>query len=440
MEGKLDPRQKKTTRDLSDLKSKLGLAKPAAQPAAPAAAAPAAPPPSTAGTGPVPALTGAAAASPLLAQMPAARPLATPGHVMPPGGVVPPHGVMPPGGYPQPAPQPPPPDPKRDPFAPKPVGYATGQQGYQAIVDAGPPIEIPKEKKSYTKLIIALVITAAVPLGVGWACGRIYGARILFNKGIDDARQIQEEVTKMAAVNKKVAEAIDRSQKRNQGKVIYDEKLVEELKDVLRASPAANPERARKQQEQLFRTNYAMMEGLVIDRLFNYYNNSIRLYAELEAFLQKSERTAELVKAYSPEVEKGGQKFGIVFAEDAGSYYLGQLVEVGNIDCAKPEAKECKKEDIKGFMVRVSGTGSWTPRIGKPATKKDKITDIVVPIIPDENWKKVAVGKKGYMEYKEYQTGIGRLAALSALIFRDEKPLIIDLGKAAGREKVFAPL
>jgi hypothetical protein len=40
MEGKLDPRQKKTTRDLSELKSRLGLAKPGAPAPAPGAAAP----------------------------------------------------------------------------------------------------------------------------------------------------------------------------------------------------------------------------------------------------------------------------------------------------------------------------------------------------------------------------------------------------------------
>jgi hypothetical protein len=111
---------------------------------------------------------------------------------------------------------------------------------------------------------------------------------------------------------------------------------------------------------------------------------------------------------------------------------------VGNIDCAKPDAKECKKEDIRGFMIRTGATGSWTARPGKPG-KKEKVSDIVIPIIPDENWKKVAVGKRGYLEHREFQAGLGRLLAISALLHRDEKPLVQDLGKAAGRDKLFVP-
>jgi hypothetical protein len=357
-------------------------------------------------------------------------PLAAPGAVVPPPGVMPPPGMMP---YAQP--QPPPPDPRRDPFAARPAGV---QFGYQQIVDAGPPIEIPQEKKSHIKLIITLIITAVIPLGVGWACGRIYGARVLFNKSIVDAKQIQEEVTRISGVNAKIVQTLGQSQVRNKGKVLYDEKLVEDLKDILRSSPSATPERAKKQQEQLFRTNYAMMEGIVVDRLFNYYNNTIRLYGEIEGFVQKADRTKELVKSYSPEAEKGQQKYGIVFASDEGKYYLGQIVEVGNIDCANPEARECRRDDIKGFMVRMGATGAWSPRPGK-AGAKQKITDIVVPIIPDENWKKVAVGKKGYLEFNDYVIGYSRLAAICGLLSRDEKPLLQDLGKASGRPKVFAP-
>jgi uncharacterized protein YneF (UPF0154 family) len=310
--------------------------------------------------------------------------------------------------------------------------------GPQVIVDAGPPIEIPKEKKSHGKLVVALVITAAIPLLVGYAGGRIWAARRMFNQTIDDAKNIEESVKKISAVNQKVAVVIQSSQQRSGGRVAYDEQLLEGLKDVLRASPSANPERARKSQEELFRTNYAMMEGIVIDRLFNYFNNSLRLYQELETFIQKADRTKDLIKAYSPEADRGQQKFGVVLASDEGSYFLGSLVEVGNIDCAKPEAKECKKEDIKGFMVRV-GSGSWQPRPGKPTGKKGSISEIVIPIIPDENWKKVAVGKKGYMEYMEYATGVSRLLAICGLLARDEKPLLQDLSKAANRAKVFAP-
>ena len=137
-------------------------------------------------------------------------------------------------------------------------------------------------------------------------------------------------------------------------------------------------------------------------------------------------------------IARGLQKFGIVLSSDEGRYFLGSLVEVGNIVCAKPEAKECKKDDIKGFMVR-SGSGPWQARPGKPDKKKGEISEIVIPITPDENWQRVAVGKKGYMEYREYAGGLGRLQAIVGLLNRDEKPLMQDLSKAGNRVKVFAP-
>jgi len=402
---------KKTTRDLSDLKARLGLAKPAAEAPAqqPTPAAPARAP----------------TAQPYSPQMP---PQGIP-------GVVPPPGVMPPPGMiqPQAAPQPAPPDVRRDPFS----GRAPVSRSADApIVDAGPAIELPKEKKSHGKLIIALIITAVIPMGVGWACGRIYASRVLFNKGIEDAGKIKAGVLKIADVNKKIAEVLHKSRLRNKNRIKFDSQLVEDLKDILRKSPDASAERAKKRQDELFRTNYAMMESIVIDRLFNYYNNTIRLMGELEHFIRMAEDSADMLKKYSDTIDEGQRKYGIVFAEDAGSYYLGQLVEVGNIVCADEKAANCPKEQINGFMVRTSVRGSWNPRPGKPP-KKGRISDIIIPVIPDEFFRQVVVGRPGYLAFNAYLRQYSRLTAIAALLSRDEKELVKDLGKAAGRNLLF---
>jgi len=331
---------------------------------------------------------------------------------------------------------PPAPNLQRDPFATQASAMAMQPQ---VITDAGPALEIPEEKKSHLKLIIVLIITAAIPLVLGWACGRIYGARILFNRTIDDASRIKKGVVKISALNRKLAIIIAESRARNKGKVLYDDKLLEDLKDVRLTSAFANPEKAKKQQDELFRTNYAMMEDISINRLFNYYNNTLRLLLEIESFLQKTNLTKDLIKSYSTEADKGQKKYGIVFAEDAGKYYLGSLVEVGNIICLDKEAKECSKDKIEGFQIRTGISGAWSPRPGKP-TGKQKITEIVIPIIPDTNWQQVAVGRRGYLAYKAYRLGYARMSAIAALLARDEKALMQDLGKAAGREKIFAPL
>lgn len=388
---------KKSARDLSDLKAKLGMKKggagaaPAAQPGAPAPAQ------------------------------------------------VPPPGAPPPGAPVQQQPaQPAQPDVRRDPFAAQQPMMAPQQP--QVISDAGPLLDIPEEKKSPVKLIIILVITALIPLVVGWACGRIYASRLLFNATIDDAGRIREQVNKMKGVNDKLAAVFAESRARNKNKVKWDKQLIEDLKDVLRSAPLANQEKARKEQDKLFRTNYAMMEDIAINRLFQYFNNSIRLFAEIESFIQKTDRAKDMIKAYEKESGEQERKYGVVFAEDAGRYYLGQLVQVGNIVCADENAKECRKDQIQGFMVRTGMSGSWSPRIGKPMTKNQRITEIVIPIIPDKNWQSVASCKRGYMAFQEYRRGYLTISAITSLLDRDVKTLLQDLGKAAGREKLFAPI
>ncbi len=311
----------------------------------------------------------------------------------------------------------------------------------QVITDAGPLVEIPEEKKSPLRLIIVLIITALIPLCVGYACGRIYGARLLFNRTIEDASRIKTETQKIIATNKKLGSVIAGTREKNKGKLLYDETLLEELKDILRASPHASPQKAKKRQDALFRTNYAMMEDITINRLFSYYNNTLRLYQQLESFLQKTERNKDLIKAFSDaQGASGDKKYGVVFASDEGNYYLGQLVEVGNIVCTDEKARDCPKNKIGGFMVRSNFSGSWAPRIGKPMEAKQKFTDIIVPIIPDNNWRSVATGKKGRLQFQDYKRGYLMLSALVSLLKRDEKTLVQDLGKAANREKLFTPI
>jgi hypothetical protein len=241
----------------------------------------------------------------------------------------------------------------------------------------------------------------------------------------------------IAKVNVQVAEKMTQATVRAGGltKLKYDETLLEDLKSILRKSPDANPNKAVKRQEALFRTNYAFMEGIVIDRLFKYYNNTIRLMGEMQSFIQKAEASKELIAEYAKR-DTQERKYGVVFAEDAGSYFLGSLVEVGNIVCADERAgNKCKKEDIKGFFVR-SGSGQWAPRTGKPG-KEGKITEVVIPIIPDENWRQVAIGKRGYLAYKDYVMRFRRIAAIAAILSKEEKKLKQELSKAANREKVF---
>jgi hypothetical protein len=63
----------------------------------------------------------------------------------------------------------------------------------------------------------------------------------------------------------------------------------------------------------------------------------------------------------------------------------------------------------------------------------------VIPIIPDEGWRQVASARRGYSAYNDYVTRVRRVAAIAALLSKEEKNLKQDLAKAAGREKLFVP-
>lgn len=346
----------------------------------------------------------------------------------PADSVPPPGAAAPPGTAQQP-------DLKRDPFATASPSMGAAPVYYQPIVDAGPPIDIPVEKKRPTKLIIGILAVVIVFLGLGYATGQIFHARILFNKTIDDANSIKSEVEKIVEENKKIIKALLTSEARNQNKILYDPELLEELSEIARKN---TPDKARKQEENLFRTNYAMMEDILISRLFSYYNNTIRLLEEMQFFIRNAKQDQESIEEYLKDMADSGQrKYGIVFAEDKGSFFLGALVEVGQPICKdkKIDALKCKLNDIEGFMVR-AGSSRWTERSGKPQ-QGETISDVVIPIIPDENWRQVAMGKKGYLAYKEYVVGFSRMKQILSIIIALEKPLVQDLGKAGGRTKLF---
>ena|GEM_PF-4504928 len=378
----------KANRDLSDLKAKLGLAKPS--PAAPAQpGAPAAPPA--------------------------------------PGAAVPP-----PGGMAAP------PEPSRDPFAmAQPAVPATP---YASIVDAGPAIDIPKEKKSITKWVLGFAIVAVIFMGVGYAAGKVFHARVLYNRTIDDSKQIKENVDSVVGYNVKISTAITNFFKRFKASkkplYSYDNEMVEELGGLLLRN---SKEILTKQQNGLFRTNYAMMKDNVVSNLFKYYNGSLRLADEIKLFLDKTKRDRTLIETYVKEAgtSSAQRNYGVVLYEDKGTYFLGSVVEVGMPVCKDKTAKpgKCPAGQLAGFNVRTGG-GNFTMRPGKEIKNK-RISDFIIPIVPDQNWKQLVVGKKGYLAYKQYVNGLRNIGMVAAWLKTIEPVLLRALTAETKRQKIF---
>jgi hypothetical protein len=65
---------------------------------------------------------------------------------------------------------------------------------------------------------------------------------------------------------------------------------------------------------------------------------------------------------------------------------------------------------------------------------------VVIPIIPDENWQRVASCSPGNQAYRDFRMRLGRLSTIAARLSKEEKKLRLNLVKAAGRDKLFIPL
>ncbi|MCA9673090.1 MAG: hypothetical protein KC503_46175 [Myxococcales bacterium] len=323
---------------------------------------------------------------------------------------------------------------RRDPFAARPQAAAP-RAAAPAFVDAGPPIEIPPEKKGKGKWIAIILAVSMIPLVVGWSCGRIYGARLIFNRTIEDAKKIETALKPIVDTNKKVVQALTQARVRSKGKKLgYDATLVSEVEELLKK---AGLKETKNKQNGIFRTNYARMEDLVVQKLFAYYNNTLRLYQKMTEFVDRAKRNQKAIEDYVKATEVT-RNYGVVFMADKGGYYLGKLVQIGPPIC-KDKKKQCKPGEVEGFPVRVGNSKSWNPRPGKPKSLS-KIGEIAVPIVPDEDWRQVAAGRPGYLIYRQYALDFAKLLALSALLKADEKELMRGLSKQGKRQKLFAPL
>ena len=117
---------------------------------------------------------------------------------------------------------------------------------------------------------------------MGYLFGNISHARVLFNHTLRDAKRIKEEVQKLSKLDEQVMGALVASRRRNPDPTAYDPELVNDLKQV-QDSALANPLAAKRIEDSLFRTIYAMMDDLLINQLFNYFNNSMRLIGAVSA-------------------------------------------------------------------------------------------------------------------------------------------------------------
>ena len=379
------------SKDISDLKARLGLKRPDG------AGAPGAPGPGPGGP---------------------ARP--------PSGGF-----AQQPGRAPVPAPQAARPAPQAaPPAAANPYsGMKAPKGGFDLrSADDGIPAANVRSGRSTAVLITAVVVGAGAFVLGGWA-GGISMARNNFNTANSAARQVKTEIEGMQKTLGQIGAVIADSNKR----------LMADKKDVLTYDPqmVANFEKIkldpRPNTAKIFRVDYFRLPDADVDKLFNYYYDTIALYGEVERHIKKTKADAASLAAYAE--KSAGQttkNYGVVFDNSQGKLVVANLVEVGEQVC-KNGGKDCGAADLKGFKVR-SNTGA--PWVDRNSTAKLDVGN-VVPMKPTPFMDAVMTGSPDQVRQESYKQRVANIRSLWSRTTTNQKELIDGIKKDAERPDIW---
>lgn len=397
------PKKPAPTRDIADLKARLGLAKPGAAPMAPPGAAPFRPGAPTPPPGQMPGQFGG--------PMPGAAP-----------GPGPSPGRSSTGFPAAPAPQGPPPG--LDPFAG--MRPPAGQQFDLRTVDDGSPVANMQSRGGKSGLVIgAILLVVGMGLGFGFGANNI--ARRFNNQANAAAKSVKSEIEGMqktlGAIGTAVAASQQRLQAAKQDALSYDPKLIADL-EAVKLDP--RPDTAR-----IFKVNYFLMPDIAVDQLMNYYYDSIALYNEVERHVKRTKADEASLTAYA--AKGGGQKgnYGVVF-DNAGKLIVANLVEVGKPVC-KGGGEDCPADQVTGFQIRSGAGANWVGR--NSGAKLDP--SVVVPLRPTPLMDAVMAGSPEQVRMEAYRQRTNNIRLLVARITGTQKELSDQIDKAASRPDLF---
>src|SRR5262249_31474943 len=109
-------------------------------------------------------------------------------------------------------------------------------------------------------------------------------------------------------------------------------------------------------QQQLFHTNYARLESITVDELFNYYNDTIALYEQIRRQVSASEKEKELLEAFAKQARMQEVSYAVTM-EPGHGLTQGKLVQIVDKVC-KGGKNDCQNvSDLEGFLVTYSPGG-----------------------------------------------------------------------------------
>jgi hypothetical protein len=365
-----------------------------------------------------------------------------PGPGMPGMPSVPPPSAVPNPLAPIPSPAPPPPPQA----APPPAGPAFNDPfaamrppegkhfDLHSVQDDGrPAISVQQRGGLASKIILIIAVLVAGAVGFGFGASAV--GRRMYNSANLGAKRVKAELDEMqksvTEIGSKVAMSQQRLASEKKDALAYDPQLIAEL-DTVKLDP-------RPDTSRIFKVNYYLLEDLAVDRLMNFYYDTIVLYGEVERHIKRTKADKTTLEAFSAkQAEKGGEgsgkpavNYGVVFSSQ-GKLAIANLVEIGKQVC-KGGAETCAAADMEGFQIRSNTGAPWTPRKTGPKPEGDK----VVPIEKTPLFEAVMSGSPDQVRMEQYKQRYNNIRQILARLAATKKELVDAIDKAAARPDLF---
>jgi hypothetical protein len=294
-------------------------------------------------------------------------------------------------------------------------------------IDDGQPAVNVRSGRGKAVLITGVIVgLAAFALGAGYGIASV--GRANMNTANHAAQTVKGELEGMQKTLTQIGTAVAMSQQRlaaaKKDTLAYDPQLIADLEKI-KLDP-------RPDTGKIFRVDYFRLDDVVVDRLFNYYYDSIALYGEAERHIKRTKADAESLATYGEKTAAAAAKnYGMVF--DTGSKIIvGNLVEIGEQVC-KGGGSECQADNLEGFKVRSNTGAPWVVR--KAGGKLD--AEKVIPLRPTPLMDAAMTGSTEQVRYEAYKQRTANMRAIVARLTASQKELFEGINKAASRPDVF---
>jgi hypothetical protein len=281
-------------------------------------------------------------------------------------------------------------------------------------------------------VVISSAIIGAAAFALGGGLGMASVGRANMNTANHAAKAVKTEIEGMQKTLTKIGQAVAMSQQRlaaaKKDPLAYDPQLISDLKGV-KLDPRPNT-------ATIFRVDYFRLPDADVDKLFNYYYDSIALYTEVEKHIRRTENDAESLKAFAEKSAAAGtqKNYGVVFDNSGGKFIVANLVEIGDQVC-KGGGKDCGANDLTGFKIRANAGAPWVDR--KAGGKLD--SGNLVPLKPTPLMDAVMSGSPDQVRAESYKQRMANIRGLLSRITTNQKELTEGITKAAARPDIWAP-